>query len=468
MPAKLQITIWRTEKRPLSGQGLLLPLAFSHFVVLSIMWVFGDALSPAGSLFAVSLASLAGVISIYFLYLRKALGTSTIYVVLGAFLLRLGVGIIHYLLIMQPDYFGAPASFTYLWDYEWMHQSMITVSNAWHLWGFLSPLPADYLLYTKNAYLLAYNAVLYFFSGVNALNVAPWNTLHSIYSAGIVAALGLRAGLSKKQATLALAIAAFQPFGLISSIFWRESVGQFFLALAIYLLVVTQGRLWLWIPLLPMSGLLGFCMREVYLLAVIAVAGFIYFNRLRVSRLRVIIIIIAILVLSLAFEYGLVSLFKRSVLHRYVEDPRYSDLHTRLLTVPLRTVKAMVGPFPWYQVFFSRTLNIEYMPADFLQHVLNISIYILTFPVAMKKWKEFRQIDASMFFGSILLFIGIIAFGMHSPYVSIGSIFFLPVACQTDRRQWLRTLLIVFELFLAANVLYWMLGLTGSGILGIL
>ncbi len=453
-----QIAIERTEESLVSSQGLFLHLVFSHSLVLFVMWMFGDTLSRAGSLFAVSLASLAGVISLYIFYLRKTLGTRALSVVLSAFALRLVVGIVHYVLFMQSNYFESSVDFSYFWDFEWMHQSMIIVSDSWANWGLLSPLPASYFLENKNPYLIAYNALIYFFNGANSLNIAPWNSLHSIYTAIIVGALALRLGASKNQAILALAIAAFQPFGFISSIMWRDSVGQFWLILGVYLLISTRDKKYLWVMILPAACFFAWSYRQPYMAIILVLAAYILSTAYEVRITGWLIITFAIVVSIITSFFPI--LFELN----FSRFTGTRELSLSPFLFPIRLVRGFAGPFPWYQVFMGVN-GVEYMLADFLQAVYNLTLVIFVIPIARKMWQETSQLDPSLLSGALLFIVGTQATGVHMPYVSAGIVLLLPLACQVDYRSWSQTFLQCFYGFIIANILYWMLGLTGSGVL---
>ena len=140
-------------------QWSLLPsLALSQLIVLGIMAISGDMVTPEDSFLFVTIASIAGIVAFYWLYGKKAFGRSCLTIVLLAFLLRLITGVVHYLLIIDPNYFANPSHYNYLWDFQWMHESMIQVSNEFHEWGFLTKMPNRYYLINKNAYITIYNA----------------------------------------------------------------------------------------------------------------------------------------------------------------------------------------------------------------------------------------------------------------------------------------------------------------------
>lgn len=448
------------EKSTVRHYDLLLVLVFSHLTVLAILWWCGDGWSPALSLTCVSLASFAGVLVLYQFYLRQVLGTSILSVILCAFVLRLGIGIVHYLLIMQPSYFDGASTYSYLWDYEWMHQSLAFVRKIWLTSGFLSPLPISYWNENKNAYLFVYTALLYYLSGVHALNISPWNTLHSTYTASIIAAIALQLGANRQQATFAFGLAAFQPFGFISSIMWRDTIGQSFIALAIYMLIFYQQRLWLWLLIVPLASWLAYMQRQPYIILILSVAAYIfYINKLaNANSVKKIFIIICGLPLLLLFfnTFDILNL----ALGRFSN----SSFLTISLRLPFQAIKSIIGPFPWYQIFI--VPHAQYMPADFLQHVMNLTVYTSLWLLITKKQVR-GYIDASTLLGVLILLTAILASQQNSSYASIGTIFFLPFVCLTEPKQWWKIFYYVLTIYIVANLVYMMLGLTNSGILGL-
>jgi hypothetical protein len=440
--------------------GFLPAFAIAHLTVLGSMALFANNLTPQASFLVVTCACLTGIIVLYLLYAKEALGRSCLAIVGCAFLLRVLTGAVHYLLVMDPNYFAEPSFYTLTWDFEWMHKSMIYVANEYRNWGFLAKLPNSYYIENKNAYLLAYNAFLYYFSGDYVLNNAPWNSLHSIYTGYIIGAIALQSGYSRKQSLVALSLAVFQPFGFISTLIERDFVGQTFIALAVYLLLVTQSRTWLFLLVLPISCFLAYCLRPPYLVLILLGAACLYL----IDRDKNPIIVISSLAISIVFVF----IFNlKSMLYEVsfrAHEAQVSNIPLRTIMLPLLFIHGVMGPFPWFQIF-DMGVGYQYLIETFLQHVFNMALMLIVFPLAWQDWKGDKKIDPCFLFGLLFFFSGLIAYGVHSTYVSVGMIFFMPLASRAGLGKFKKYLGWSAIFFLVANVVYWLLGLKGSGIL---
>ncbi len=448
-----------------SAPRMLASLGGTHAAVLGMMVLIGDQMTPLASILTLSIVGLAAVVLLNKLVLSRFLDGPALTIVAAAFIVRLSVGIVHYLLLIHPGYFEDPAGYTYLWDFEWMHESMIVTRNFWLDNSLLSPLPDWYLEWNKNAYLLAYAGILYYFCGVLPLNMTFWNTLHILYSAALISHLATRCGASRKQAMVALILVAFEPFGFISSHMARDSLGQFALVLGFYLLMICRDRLGLLILVTPLASFLGYSYRQPYLIAMSVTAVYVY----TVRRFKSIFSGVA------AIAGVVVSMLVATVLFSSVADQLYvlaferfedsSNMELSLLAFPIRVIRGMIGPWPWYQLWLVE--NWEFMLPNFLQHVLNLGIYVVLVKMGLERSHTPGPVDPGVILGLLLFFIGVQATGIHSPYVSVGTVFFLPTACKVSSRIWAPLLISIFLLFITGNILYWGLGLTGSGLSGV-
>lgn len=442
-----------------SGMKVAVSILFGHGTVLLIMLLFGYELSRYQSFLSVTCASFVGLFVISVTYVKNAFGKKASLIIYIAFILKVCVGVWHFLSFIDSYYFTSTGSYKYLWDYQWMHETMQFVSSYWRQYGLLSPLPESYFIGNKNPFLIAYNGILYFLSGDNHLNISPWNALHSLYVAILVGALALHAGATQMQARLALTLAAFQPFGFISNIMWRDSVGQLWLILGAYLLISTQGKKYLWIILLPVSCFLAWSLRQPYLLLILALAVYMTLSSVYQSKKKGLIIasLLALIMVGAVFLPAFLELAMG----------RFSGTHqltVNFLLFPLRLVRALAGPFPWYQVFMGVD-GVEYMPADFLQAVYNLSLIVLALPLGKRMWRESKIIDPSLLLCVLIFVSAAQAVGVHISYVSTGMVLLLPLACKADYKKLLPTFFVCFYSFFIANLCYWALGLSGSGIL---
>lgn len=434
---------------------MLAALLAGHSAMLCFVWICGAHLSRMMSLVVMACGGLLSLSVISVLYVRRYYGLQTIAILLAAYIAKVGVGVWHYLAFLDSEYFSGVSAYDYLWDFKWMDVSLIFVSNYWRDYGF-GLLPESYFLETKNAFLLAYSAISYFLGGDNALNIAPWNAVHSVYVAIIIGALCIQNDVRKKSAMFAVALVSFQPFGFISSMMWRDSVGQLFLVLAVFLILAVRRRKYLMIIVLPFACFLAWSQREPYLIAVFALGMYVVY----LSYKKKMHGFVALLIIGLAL-IG-VNLLQSIIDLSFMRASSQSSIN--VLLFPLRLLRALMGPFPWYQVF----LGVDgwiYMPIDFVQTVYNIAIYILAIPLAFAAWKRNSSVNPVFFIWALLFATGIQAIGVHQGYISIGVVFLVPLIKDIKVGRYASVFFGCFGVFVSMNLLYWMLGLTGSGVL---
>lgn len=105
------------------------------------------------------------------------------------------------------------------------------------------------------------------------------------------------------------------------------------------------------------------------------------------------------------------------------------------------------------------------MIPDFFQQVVNAAMYVLVLPVAFREWRRTERIDPALLFGLLLLVASFGTHEVHSSYVSVGTVLFLPSLVTVDRKRIPKALWQLLALFIAANIFWWGSGLTGSGVI---
>lgn len=450
------------ESTNVDSFGVLPAVGFAQALVILTFLLCGSSADARYTLVATSLAGGLGIVVLWRFGLRSSFGSVALRILLASYGLRCLLGIAHYLWWMDPGYFANAGSYTFLEDFEWMHESLVFVSDHWRAASILDPLPASFFEENKNAYLMIYNALLYYLTGAHSLNIAPWNSLHNTYTAALIGSLSLHLGATRRQALLALGVVAFQPFLIFTDLMARDTVGQTGLAVAVYLLVTTRTKPALWIIFLPLAAFLGYCDRQPYALIVVVAAGLLLMLRAKLNPL-----------FSVGLAFGILLLITLT--------PAFHDLTTaslglyqgmegyythRLRFLPLLILRGVMGVFPWFQVFDQPPpAAYEFMVPDFLQAVVNLAVFSLALPQLRALWKATRSIDPAAVFGLLLFLVGCIAVGVHVAYVSAGMIFLVPVACRCTPASWWRALGLSFAFFLLANGLYYVLRLKGQGII---
>jgi hypothetical protein len=430
------------------------------FILLSSIFVFYLVLSPSGNstgnLLSLLIASLAGVVSITYtiLLLAPSQKYKILIITLSFYLIKLGIGIFVYIFFIDTNYFSFNAdSLNWIWEYNWMHNSLINISNAWNE---NHPLYiSDYFKQTnKNAYIFQIFGGLYYFGGTYSLNIAPFNAFFMFLSSMLIYILTLSIWGNPKFALAALVISSLQPIHMISSSFDRHSVGLFLVLLAFFLITYTSRKMLINIFLMLSAGALAGAMRKAYF--VIPVIVFVYksvgggLNQKNILR-SILIVLIGILAFYATYDIYFASYMETHSLH----------VQNNILNFPKLLVRSIIGVFPWNQIFDpvpGREMIFQYM----LQAPYNITMVYFSFLFVLTH-KVSRTV-MSVFLYAILFYLsGVIGTENHVDYVSMS----IPLLAIIVSRYSLVRVLTVYGswvcIFIIASAVYTMLGFYGAG-----
>ena len=246
---------------------------------------------------------------------------------------------------------------------------------------------------------------------------------------------------------------------------WRDSVGQTALAVGFCLSVASRRSMLRLLIAVPIASLLAYSLRQPYLIVVPMAALFMITSQFVKQTSTAVILAASITLVAGIFFATIAAPVYHLAFGRYEAGLADARPIMILLLMPLRLIRGVIGPWPWYQITYVN--NAEYLPAEFFQHVLNVAVYLILAKRIYQEWQSSRELYPGIALGAGLLLMGTMGDGIHSPYVSVGTIFFLPYVCQVSPRIWPRLLLTVLCIFLVGNALYAGLGLTDSGISGL-
>jgi hypothetical protein len=434
------------------------------FILLSSIFVFYIVLSPSetstGNLLSLLIASFAGVVSIIYTILLLSLPQKykVLTITLGFYLIKLGIGVFVYIFFIDTTYLSLNTdSLDYIWEYEWMHNSLTLISNAWNE-NYPLYVSDYFVLVNKNAYMFQLYGGLYYFGGTHVLNIAPYNALFMFLSSMLIYILTLSIWGNPKYALAALVIASLQPIHLISSSFDRHSVGLFLVLLAFFLITITSRRMLINIFLMFSAGAIAALMRKPYF--IIPIIVFIYNAvgiRLTQRNILKLILIIGGTLLVLYFSYF------DYIYSRFVGVGEvYPGIADKVVQFPKLFIKSLFGVFPWNQIFGpnpSREMLFQYM----LQAPYNITMLCFSF-IFLLTHKVARNVK-SVFLYVILFFLsGVIAEENHIDYVSMS----IPLLAIIVSRYSLVSVLTMYGswicIFIIGSVVYTMLGFYGAGL----
>ena len=413
--------------------------------------------SPEGSLTATTISALLGLGACLGLLRRsRILGPQFVFLGLVLFLMRCALGVWHYVTFFDSHYFMTQMpSYGYLHDYEWLNDEFTLIAEHWRMNGF-SSLPED-LLGQKNTFLMPYFALLYYLEGnEHFLNFTALNSLHASLVAALIARFAYMIG-GRASAQAVFVIALLQPFGFISSILWRDSVGQFFLIAGALILILTPLTI-KGVPMIIIGAISLMTLRNIYFLnGMITTASKILSARTR-SGFVMIAGAISFVVLVVVFQ----NYIQENVL---VYDLSSNDFtyNKDIATITYNFVRGLTGPFPWTQVLDPQTVGREYQIPDILQAAFNLTILLFL----CRRFASHALDFASPITLPTLAFVfsimgeGLVGFG-HTSYVTVASVLALPLIPRLSPGHFTGAFSAVVGLLLISGLIWSTLGLGGG------
>lgn len=435
-----------------SGHSVWAPLgaiALGMAVMFALLRAFGAvATTPLGSLLGTSLACIAGLILISRVHYTRLLGSSFTAVVLLVFVVKIAIGVGHYLYFFEPNYFSQPLGFfPWIFDYGQLPEGMQSISTSWRLYGF-TDLPVTQIG-EKSQILAVYHALLYYLNGEYFLNFVPWASFHTLLVAFLVTSLAVQQGATRRQATGAFVLASLQPLFLYSDLPQRDIVGQFFVVLAVYLLVQSFKETRRLVLVLPIALILVYAQRWVYPYIILIYSLLVYLLSKRRTA-------VALALLSIGVTIWLAA----GTFINEVTLANYSQLPiTSINRLPAAIVVGIVGPFPWTQVFDVQDAFIH-LPPSFAQAWLGMVIWVIVLPRVWRQWRAMREVDVLALISFLFALSGTLTTATHTGYIHIATVLLLPMACRAPLRDWARTVVMVFYLYLIGHIVFFGLGLS--------
>jgi len=429
---------------------LSLGIAFSFGIYLAVLSLSSEETNNGLSFFIATFGGLTAILSFYYI-LRKHLVKSLLKLALIFFLARLSLGVLHYLLFFDSNYFFVNyTDFDYLDEYLWLFDSMDMFAA-----GTAGTADADtvagYADQNKNYEMIFLMSFLFYFGGTKALTVATFNSLVTVYAAFIVYLISIKVNKDVKNGIFCFLIVLIQPFEMITSILSRDTFGQMMVCYSAFLLVYffsANGLLKL--LAIAVASWVSSLVREVYFLIplVTGVGSNLLYSLIYHFR-------------SFKRSYALVFLF--ATIGIVLLSPilietflgRFLDVNfiEKIVRLPISAIYSFVGPFPWTQVL-NQVTGYEYHIPGYLTSVFNITIFLgLIIFLANKRPTRLQFMILLIF---ILFYLsGILVYGgRHTVYYSIAIPFLALFDLNSRMSLFLIRYIMVFILFLILNFVY--------------
>ena len=433
----------------------------SYLIFICLILVFNQANSNrVTSFIIVNISAIAGILFLNF-RLKTHLGFSLIRILFIGYAIKLIIGYLFWEFYIFPGYLLDPGSKMFFAHREYLATYDLMRNLAeYRIKNGIFTFPIEYLYY-KHVFLHFIMSNLYLSGGFHTLDIAIQNILFSLYTAVIISFfVKLMAG-NIKQVKWALLLAVYQPFSMISTIIWRDNVGQFFVVLGVFMVFVVVNKKYNinTIITLLVASILMYIQRLYYAffpILIVIVNSFLSKKRRFQS-----IIIVPFVLFFIYFN----SAFLEVDDSQEVYGANISGVKLWLF-LPINLVRLFIGPFPWTNWFNFDDASILLI-ADYLQVVINGTyVYFVIMFYNNRKYRKNAYVNNSFFLVAFLLFM-FSALGtkqIHVAYMSMGAVFLIPIVVQiagTVRFQ--KTLLTIFMGFIILNVLAILGGISGHG-----
>jgi hypothetical protein len=429
--------------------AIILPLIFFFL----ILFLFGRSENAIVSLIT---TSIAGLIALYLtsLGIKKLFNKSYLWILISTYSFKILLGIAHWLMFIQPDYFTGTGNINFLYDYTQLHIITSVAADSRIHNGFFSMVYHPLFLQSKDSIFQYLLSTLYYFTGNYALNYCAFNAFISTLTAVIVFHLYSLIDKELRNDRFVLLLACLFPMNLIASALMRDIAGQFFIAFGVLLLSLKyKTKLGKFISI-SFSMILMSLQRAIYVL--IPVFSYIF---VKIKKDKILLffsfILITTLLLNTIKYFPFLERFSG-----YALNPQF-DI-TKIITfllLPLRLLRALIGPIPWTNVF-SNSMESTYLSSAYLQSVFNLTVLFLLIPGYLKGKYQIGMIEIIVL---LFLITGIATPDIHTFYFSTAFIFLIPQISKY-KATFYKTMFRVIIFYFVLNVLYIGLGFVGKGI----
>ena len=376
-------------------------------------------------------------------------------IVLTSFLLKLLVGIIHFLVFYDANYFEGnglimdvfQADFTSYFDY------VSSLANSKEARGILYFDASTYIVTHQE--LLNFICICMYKFGVFSMNIVPLNCLFSsLFAINMFLCLEQYCKSREKKTGLMWLLVLF-PLFLDDAIFVRDITGQFMMSIGVVMYARSSDRnRFLW--LIPASYLF-FLQRTAYII----VPFIVYITQSFINKKQtkylifVPLVLIAVALLMPEMGGGVGDEFER-------RSSVGGIMSTSIVMLPVRIIFGLIGPFPWTQFIVKGLVEPAYASQlyNYFAGVIHIGALFLLFSTS-GLFKELCKYSAFLI-GLIIVGMGVLDSHMHITYIMAGSCFMVPlIYLFTSKQQYRRAMLISFIILLSLNIIWIGLGMSG-------
>jgi hypothetical protein len=338
-----------------------------------------------------------------------------------AFLIKLLIGLTHYLYFIEPNYFKTGAYPALTTEYESVFNEILNhaIDKSYHGIFYFQ----FHFSRVAHQEILNLISVPFTFFGNYVMTIAPLNTFFSLLMS--INLILLSKFKFKYNATIIKSIAiatAYFPLTLITSLLYRDIVGLSLMSIGVTMIILPKNN-FSKILMLIVAGFLFYMQRTVYpiILVLAYILNVTFSPTIRNMKLNLLIRVITVIVGIAIFPYIVnISNTESNI------TMANSAMDISILSLPIKFIVGLIGPFPWINFLLYKTIPANaYQLQDYLQGAFNISV-ILTLVLHWKNFKGKNIINLLNILGFMLIATGLFTPQMHTTYVAIGFVFLIP------------------------------------------
>lgn len=348
-------------------------------------------------------------------------------------------------------------------EHDLMYTQMQTISNRLSN-GYTIAQATEGLQLNQYHNIFVYCSFIFLAGGINLTNMIVWSTLHLIICAVCMALMCYQYGIAdQSRLNLILTLSLCQPLFWTVHNYNKVIVGEALLMIGMYIYMASFRKPWLNMLLFPVYAWLMWMLRLQYLLIAVVLCLFCIVVSNKKASLTIALEVAAILAVTVfLFATMNVGEFIQEELNvqNYTEGSDYS-----LFAMPMRFIRNFLPYFPFTNLFTDD--NWAFNMFCVLQIAVNIVLWYLVFTHALKKRRLKEVLVNPMIVASVGLFLASLLSDLHATYVSAGTFLLLSELDDVKGDKFFLNCLFTFMLITFVSVIYFALGLTGSGSSGI-
>ncbi len=312
--------------------------------------------------------------------------------------------------------------------------------------------------------IFVYCSLIFLVGGINLTNMIVWSTLHLVICAVCMALMCYQYGITdQKRLNLIFTLSLCQPLFWMVQNYNKVIVGEAFLMVGMYIYMVSFQKPLLNMALFPVYAWLLWTMRLQYLLIAVALCLWcIVVSNKKASlniALEVAVILVVVVFLFATMNVGDFIQEELNV-ENYVDGASFS-----IASLPMRLMRSFLPYFPFTNIFTDD--NWAFNVYCILQIVMNVMLWYMVIVRAIQKRRVKEVLKNPMILASIAFFVAGLISAIHTTYVSVGTFFLLSEVEDAEGNKVFLSFLFTFMIIMFISVMYFSLGLTGSGASGV-